>query len=514
LLSCVIGLKPACVQLSAPALRDHWEIEEMSTVWTKMFGNAPPPAHDVSEHSAQTNAPEAVKSRPAERTGADPAPKSQAVARTFDSIGRRNEALRAHLDAVELSFRNIELIRAQFHESLIPIDQTLTEIERTKVAYVEAERKLEALLAAHDRLKSDHAVVTVERNAMVVKQEDLSARVTDLERGIGSAEAASSEARAALADRSARLERAERELEDNRRRLQAVSEQLPALRAEFVAKEKKLQDVEQQRASLNDQHQLMTQENRALRARVEEFVANVSRLNRQVNELESRREDLNRRIEELESAVAHEAAAHAKFKAAQLDAAEAHRLAQTTLREELTALTARHEAAEKLLSEARGNLRDREASIRNYEQRALEHSLATKSKDATLSDLEKDLAALRHAHAEVDAARTTATERSNSLAKALEDREIALQRAEQRVEVLEAKVAEQNRMMQSDRDAFEERTTKLRDQLEAESAARAFAEGALHSARQDRNGRRPEGEAAKDSSQDETARDKIAKFRG
>jgi hypothetical protein len=69
--------------------------------------------------------------------------KSLKVARAFDSIGRRNEGLRTHLDSIELSFRNIEAIRSQFYEALGPIDQTLIEIERTKVAHLETERKFE-----------------------------------------------------------------------------------------------------------------------------------------------------------------------------------------------------------------------------------------------------------------------------------------------------------------------------------------------------------------------------------
>jgi len=83
--------------------------------------------------------------------GGEATPKSLKVARTFDSIGRRNESLRAQLDAVEFSFRNIELIRSQFYDALGPIDQTLVEIERTKVAHLEAERTrrgFAALIAA------------------------------------------------------------------------------------------------------------------------------------------------------------------------------------------------------------------------------------------------------------------------------------------------------------------------------------------------------------------------------
>jgi hypothetical protein len=96
--------------------------------------------------------------------------KSLKVARTFDSIGRRNEGLRTHLDGIELSFRDIEAIRSQFYEALGPIDQTLIEIERTKVAHLETERKFEGLSEAHERLRADHAILTLDRNGLGVQQ--------------------------------------------------------------------------------------------------------------------------------------------------------------------------------------------------------------------------------------------------------------------------------------------------------------------------------------------------------
>ena len=202
----------------------------MSSVWEKLFGNSQLPANDSqSLPIPYQSGGELSQIKPAsaislgalatvgQGRGGEATPKSLKVARTFNSIGRRNESLRAQLDAVEFSFRNIELIRSQFYDALGPIDQTLVEIERTKVAHLEAERKLEALTDALDRLRGDHAGLTLERNALAAKQEELSARVKDLEKAIAAAESASSEARAALADRSAKLERTERELEDNKR---------------------------------------------------------------------------------------------------------------------------------------------------------------------------------------------------------------------------------------------------------------------------------------------------------
>jgi hypothetical protein len=112
-----------------------------------------------------------------------------------------------------------------------------------------------------------------------------------------------------------------------------------------------------------------------------------------------------------------------------------------------------------------------------------------------LADLEKDLNALRALHAKVDAARLVATERSAGLARTLEDRDAALQRAEKKVETLETKLAEQNKAALGERELFEEKIAKLTERVEAESAARAFAESALQSAREERGARRNEGEA-------------------
>ena len=507
----------------------------MGTVWDKLFGNNPAPANDSralairyepGEETPAAKPPSVIASLGAlasggEARGGEATPKSLRVARTFDSIGRRNEALRTHLDTIEFSFRNIEAIRSQFYDALAPIDQTLEEIERTKVAHLEAERKFEGLTDAYDRLRADHAALTVDRNALAVRHEESSGRVKDLEKAIAAAEAAASEARAGLADRRAKLERTERELEDNKRRLHTVSEQLPALRAEFADKEKRLQEVEQQRAALQDQNVLMTQENRSLRTRIDEFVANGSKLNRQLSDLESRRDDLTHRVGELEATLAQETQAHGKLKNAHLDAAESHRLIASNLREELGAMTSRSEAAERLLTEARENLRQRDAEIRGFEQRALENSLAAKSKDAALADLEKDLVSARALHAEVEAVRAALDQRSAELAKALEAKEAALQRAEQKIVALEGRTSEQSKTLEGERAAFETSLAKLKEELEAERSARAFADGALQAARQERGSRRHEADGAGAGAPKEppapaaeAPRDKIARLRG
>jgi chromosome segregation ATPase len=185
-------------------------------------------------------------------------------------------------------------------------------------------------------------------------------------------------------------------------------------------------------------------------------------------------------------------------------------------------MTSRSEAAEKLLGEARANLRERDAEIRGLEQRALENSLAVKSKDATLADLEKDLASARALHAEVESVRGALDQRSADLAKALEAKDAALKRAEQKIVTAEARISEQSNAMEAERASFAESLAKLKEQLEGEQAARAFAEGALQAARLERGSRRHEAESPSPTApakepqapNSDTARDKIARLRG
>ena len=140
----------------------------MGMGWEKLFKNNPTPANDSralairyepGEDGPSANSDPVITSLGALASGDHgpngvATPKSLKVACTFDSIGRRNEGLRTHLDGIELSFRNIEAIRSQFYEALGPIDQTLIEIERTKVAHLDTERKFEGLTEAHERLRA------------------------------------------------------------------------------------------------------------------------------------------------------------------------------------------------------------------------------------------------------------------------------------------------------------------------------------------------------------------------
>ena len=296
------------------------------------------------------------------------------------------------------------------------------------------------------------------------------------------------EARAALIERNSRIENLDRELEEGRRRVLSISEQLPGLRVAFHAKEKRLEEIEAQRALIEHQFKMSARENQSLRARVEELVANGSKLSRQLSEIESREANSARRGSDFEAALNREQQAHAKLRDAHFDDAESHKLAIDSLGEDVNSLTVRAEGAERLLAEARGELRERNAMIRGLEQRALENALALQSKDRARADLEHDLATMRAQFADVEATRAALQSRADDLILAIEARSRGLERAEQRIADLQAQLAEQFQLAEADREARDAEIRNLRERLDSEASARAFAEGALQSVRQERVG--------------------------
>ena len=130
----------------------------MRLAFKKLFESGPN-SIKASQHSAIIQGVEDKTASAAEGDtlwqgrGEDLALRYQKVSCNFDSIGQRNETLRAQLELIEFSFRDIEAIQTQFHYALTLIDQTLMEIERTKVAHLEAERKLQNLTTANERLR-------------------------------------------------------------------------------------------------------------------------------------------------------------------------------------------------------------------------------------------------------------------------------------------------------------------------------------------------------------------------
>jgi hypothetical protein len=87
----------------------------------------------------------------------------------------------------------------------------------------------------------------------------------------------------------------------------------------------------------------------------------------------------------VEALLDRETAAHAKLKAAHLDAVEAQRLSQAKLQEKLDATVERLEVTERLLAEARAGMHEQDTTKSEFKQCDLEKSVAERSLEAEIA---------------------------------------------------------------------------------------------------------------------------------
>ena len=486
----------------------------MSTVWNKLFGNGPIAANDEAAQGAgpASGAPATTAAEPARTTsglvGAPPRPTDIRLSTddSFDAIGQRNETLRNQLDGIAESFRDIENIRGQFEAIISPIARLLRDLEEARSNLEESRQRHASLSIAHDELQREQRATAKDRDALVEQRDSLQIENRQLHHASREVESSLAEAQIAVNDGSLKIANLERSLEGAILRARGLEEANAAMRATLDDREKALTDVEQRRAFLSHQFELAEEEGRALRGQLEEQSHETSKMARLHAEVDAQRNEFARKASELEGQLALESGAHAKLRSTRQDESEAHRIHVGSLSGELSAARARAETAERLLAEARQELRDKLQEMRTSERRALDVEAHAQNQAKKQAELARELAAAKQRLTEVEASRASLIEKSSGLAKAAKAGENALQRADEKIALLETRLAESANAAQLQRAQFEAKLAQLGEQAQSESAARAYAEGALQSARRERlsmqrelvarrGGRLPEGEA-------------------
>ncbi len=495
----------------------------MSAVWEKLFGNQkspvandPPPRQSAlglstlgpqgqsptsfapptlgpQASTAPPPVPQAPQGLPLVNHAHSAAPAQQQpamprviVGETFNSIGLRNEGLREQLEKIELAFQNIDGIRASFHEVLSPVDGLIRDLERTKSELFDVSAKMRSKTDALDQLRTEHLEATAARDDLFENHARLKDESQQLETSLRSAETELAENRFITGVKDDRIEQLERDFGNGARRLVQLDDELAALKLESMAREKRLQEIDEQRLSLLDQNTILAQEGRALRARAEDLSATISKLNRQLSELEVRHGEAARRNADLESSALRDAAAHTKFKTAHDETMESHRVRAAALQSEFETVRARHEASERILSESRRELLEKNIAHRDLEQKLADTSVQAASHQKRGEKLADDLTAMRAQNEELDSSRKALNEQYDALARSLRTKEAALARAEKKIVTLDARFMEMKAATDNKRDQLSAKIAELSDQLAAERASRAFAEGALQSARAER----------------------------
>ncbi len=444
-------------------------------------GNEPFPAEPPT---ASPSAPVKTQMQPPA-----PAPAPSFVGDSADPlaiIGKRNEDIRQGVESLLSRLQDMDLFRAQFQALVSGVATVIDELESTRSKLgeaqgalvaeregsAEARRRMADLVSAMERLEADHRMLSAERDR-------LEAAVRSLEFSLDENGLVMREKEILLAD-------LERDLANETELHRQTAAENEGRRNELERVGLLLASIENDLADQRDRWGVTDDENRTLRTALEEAQNTVQRLNRKLAELEPVIQRLREHNSQLDAAFHAERESNDRARSQASSENERLKAEIGAMQVKLEAVTSRADANERFLSEARRQLRDKLEELRVSERRSIDASLQVNTLQKRLDAAEREAAQAAAKTDEVERSRKLILERSDVLAKAMKNKDSALQKTEQKLQFLTERLEETALRTAKSREQYEQRIGELTELLEKEKTERALAEGALQSARRDR----------------------------
>ena len=392
-------------------------------------------------------------------------------------------------------FGAIDALRDSYRQLIAPMADLLGELEAAKTGLHETRVKYGMLSEAHATLKTRHNALTGEAEAASQTLEALNHENRDMRQRLHQSETALEKANSELRDLGAAHERLERQLETSTRNGAALEAETKRMKQAIEARDGQLAQSESQLKSANDANELLRHELAVQRAASAEIAADLEARNRRLAEIEPIYDQNRRQLAEMEAALAAAQNARSALEAQRHEENERHRGELLAANHKVEASRGRGDIAEKLLADAREQLRGKVAELRAAERQLLEGRMAIDGLEKKLRASAEDLAKAEQRIAGMDDMRATLVDRVNGLIKAVQAEESSASAAEQKAEELARRLDDAQQRAQRERERAERDIAELRDMLERERSERILAEGALQASR---SGRVRRGQSAGD----------------
>jgi crescentin len=406
---------------------------------------------------------------------------------TLEMVGLRNESLRHQFDKVERGFAQIEIVKHAFREAITPIASLLAELESATAQLHESKIKLNLLQEAHDGLKTRHSTAIRDADSAVMTRNVLMRDVQELQQKLERVESSWREAKSAQENHVETIDQLQHLLETETRKTSSLTAETDRLKTALQARDESIGKLELGLKTAQDQEGMLDQEIDALRKAISELSASLEVKSLRVIDLESQTSTQAQNLEELGAAHLTAQNSLTALQTRYTNDLEKHRTDFNSLNFKNGALRARAEATEKLLSEARVQLREKGEELRAADRQILENGIQIDADEKKIRTLSDDLKTASERMMSMEKMRAALGEQVNTLTRSLEERESSLRVAEQKAEQLSTRHDELTNNSARDRDSWERSIAELREKFEREHAERVLLEGALRAAREERN---------------------------
>jgi crescentin len=441
-----------------------------------------------SETAEPSSAP--VESPSAAQAGVQETPKAQRDAPAELSgakIGEENEALRNLLVDAGMKVRQFDEYKAYFAKLIEPATQALRALEQEKTSNIDLRRNLDKMTARCDELRARkheletrHAILVAENDKLRQELELARLEARDAERSRAEFASDNLSKRAAAAD-------LERQLALEVSRVNALSDECQRLRDETVAAGERTGRLSADLSAARDKINFLEGEAMSLLKSLDQVSEQATHAARRFAESETALTAAKTRLLALEASNAELTTERDKLRGT-LDASSSrHGSEQNRAEMQIDAVRARAAAAEKLLGEARQLTAKRGEELRDAEQRHTEANYAREKAEKKLAELEAAVAARDAELTELKSGRDRLLEKSTVVVNALKLRDQQLRHAEETAKGATERTARLEAELRESGETFQRRIDQLVSSLERERLERQVTEGALESARTERD---------------------------
>ncbi|WP_224000700.1 hypothetical protein [Aureimonas sp. SA4125] len=407
-------------------------------------------------------------------------------AKLLDSLGQRNEMLRVRFSQMVDRLEDLKSLSEDFSMIVEPIEAIAEELPHAKARVMETEALLSREIEANQNLRREVDALTSELSATSGELTSYTTRARKLEAECHEMTGTVDEQRALLREQAQLLDNIERQLAVEAEQHSSVAAELALQRAEREATEQSLQRAQSELQRESEQHSIFERECRRLHQLVGEQSERIVGLEARANELAEQRERqkgvfaaLEVRLQEAELACQKAEEEHESI-VGQLTAE------RTSLTLKVDAAAARLASTEHILANLRSQFRDKDEALRITERSLKDALLERIAADRRLEAMRNELVHQSAQVSEIHRLRQEADERNEMLTKTLAAKDVALENSLAKAVSLGDRLETLTRRNENDRVKQEAATRRLIEELESERAERTLAQGALEIARENR----------------------------
>jgi crescentin len=400
-------------------------------------------------------------------------------------LGSNNETLRNLLLNANHKIGELDSIKDAVGKLVAPVSKALREFETEKADKINLQAALSNTRTAYGKLRNE--VTELEKKAAAAEREaeQLRKDLAFAENAAKALETVRGELTIEVAQRRAQITDLEGRLGQEAVETKALRDDNERLKSRQVTVDKHVVQVEAEINGLRQKLVLAEDEKRALQTAFEKSAADVQRLARKLAETENTLSATHSRLRNTENSLAEMTSERGRLSAALEEATERHAGELTKQQMRFDALTARGNATDRLLTEAREHLAASSENIRMLERRLSETTLERDTLATRVSTMETEAMQRDGSLRDVENARTALLERAGALAKAYNTKEAELAQAQESLQAMTDKVAFLEDEARSKTQGTEKQIDELNEALRREKVERAVVEGALEAARKD-----------------------------